>query len=307
MFASQTSGSLITEYTSSTKYQYNPSTGLLTATGFSGSGANLTNIPNSALTNSSFTLGSTSIALGSTTTTVTGLNSVTSTTFVGALTGNASSATSATTATTATNATNTAITDNTSSTATWYPTIVSSTSGNLPQTTSSTKLSFVPSTGTLTATTFAGTATTATNLAGGANGSVPYQTSSGATTFLAAGTNGYVMTLAAGVPTWAAASGGLSITDDTTTNATRYLTFTSATTGSISTEYVSSTKLKYNPSTGDLTAPQTVASNGLVINAALNTASYTISTGQNAMSVGPFTTASGTTITVPSGSRWVIL
>jgi len=50
---------------------------------------------------------------------------------------------------TATNATNTAITDNTSSSATWYPTIVSATTGNLPQTTSSTKLSFVPSTGVL--------------------------------------------------------------------------------------------------------------------------------------------------------------
>jgi len=57
---------------------------------------------------------------------------------------------------TATNATNTAITDNTSSSATWYPTIVSATTGNLPQTTSSTKLSFVPSTGILTATGFAG-------------------------------------------------------------------------------------------------------------------------------------------------------
>ena len=62
----------------------------------------------------------------------------------------------AATAGTATNATNTAITDNTSSSATWYPTIVSATTGNLPQTTSSTKLSFVPSTGTLTATSHAG-------------------------------------------------------------------------------------------------------------------------------------------------------
>ena len=57
---------------------------------------------------------------------------------------------------TATNATNTAITDNTSSSATWYPTIVSATTGNLPQTTSSTKLSFVPSTGILTSTGFSG-------------------------------------------------------------------------------------------------------------------------------------------------------
>ena len=56
----------------------------------------------------------------------------------------------------ATNATNTAITDNTSSSATWYPTIVSATTGNLPQTTSSTKLSFVPNTGVLTATQFSG-------------------------------------------------------------------------------------------------------------------------------------------------------
>ena len=47
---------------------------------------------------SSFTLGSTSISLGSTTTTIAGLTSVTSTTFVGALTGNASTATTLETA-----------------------------------------------------------------------------------------------------------------------------------------------------------------------------------------------------------------
>ena len=147
LFASATSGNLTTEYTSSTKYQFNPSTGTLTATVFSGSGASLTSIPNSALNNSSITVGSTAISLGGTATALAGLTSVTSTTFVGALSGNA---TSATTATTATNATNTAITDNTTSNATWYPTIVSSTSGNLPQTTSSTKLQFNPSTGALT-------------------------------------------------------------------------------------------------------------------------------------------------------------
>lgn len=58
--------------------------------------------------------------------------------------------------------------------------------------------------------TTATTATTATNLAGGANGSIPYQTGSGSTTMLAAGTNGYVLTMASGVPTWAAATGGAS-------------------------------------------------------------------------------------------------
>ena len=68
-----------------------------------------------------------------------------------------------------------------------------------------------------------------------------------------------------------------------------------------------SSSFTFASGTGDLTAPAVVASNGLVLNAATNTSSYTIAAGQNAMSVGPFTTASGTTITVPSGSRWVIL
>ena len=160
LFASATSGNLATEYVSSTKYQFNPFTGVLTSTSFSGAGTGLTG------TASSLSIG-----------------------------GNAATATSAT------------------------------------------------------------SATTATNLVGGANGSVPYQTGSGATTFLAAGTNGYVMTLTGGVPTWAAAAfSGITISDDTTTNATRYLTFTSATSGSITSENVSSTKLQFNPNTGVLSS-----------------------------------------------------
>ena len=146
LFANQTAGNLSTEYTSSTKLQFNPSTGVFTATQFSGSGAGLTSIPNSALNNSSVTVGTTAISLGSSATTITGLVSVTSTTFVGALTGNASSAT---TATTATNATNIAITDNTSTNATYYPVFVSNSSGNNAATTSSTKLKYNPSTGAL--------------------------------------------------------------------------------------------------------------------------------------------------------------
>ncbi len=60
--------------------------------------------------------------------------------------------------------------------------------------------------------TSATTATTATNLAGGAAGSIPYQTAAGTTTMLPASTNGYVLTLASGVPTWAAAASGASLT-----------------------------------------------------------------------------------------------
>ena len=70
------------------------------------------------------------------------------------------------------------------------------------------------------------------------------------------GTAGFVMTSnGASAPTWQALPAtGITISDDTTTNADRYLTFTSATTGAITTANVSSTKLKYNPSTGALTA-----------------------------------------------------
>jgi hypothetical protein len=35
--------------------------------------------------------------------------------------------------------------------------------------------------------------------------------------------------------------------------------------------------------------------------------SYTITTGSSAMSTGPITISSGVTVTIPSGSRWVIL
>jgi hypothetical protein len=37
------------------------------------------------------------------------------------------------------------------------------------------------------------------------------------------------------------------------------------------------------------------------------TASYTLTTGKNASSVGPITVNSGVSVTVPSGQRWVVL
>ena len=46
---------------------------------------------------------------------------------------------------------------------------------------------------------------TATNIAGGAAGSIPYQTAAGATSLLAKGTDGQILTLASGVPSWSAA------------------------------------------------------------------------------------------------------
>ena len=150
LFADQTTGNLATTLVSSTKYNFNPSSGLLTATGFSGSGASLTSlpagqlsgtIPSGVLGNSSLYVGTTAIALNrsSSAQSLTGVN----------IDGSAGSAT---TAGTATNANNVAITDDTTTAADMYLSWVTSTTGNLPIKVSSTKLKFNPSTGVLTAT-----------------------------------------------------------------------------------------------------------------------------------------------------------
>jgi hypothetical protein len=65
----------------------------LTNKTISGASNTLSNIGNASLTNSKVTIGSTDVSLGGTVTTFAGLTSVTSTAFVGALTGNASSVT----------------------------------------------------------------------------------------------------------------------------------------------------------------------------------------------------------------------
>jgi hypothetical protein len=75
------------------------------------------------------------------------------------------STTAVTNATNATNATNTNITDDTTTATTVYPTWVTTTTGNLPQKTASTKLSFVPSTGVLSSTSFSGAGTGLTGTA----------------------------------------------------------------------------------------------------------------------------------------------
>jgi hypothetical protein len=78
------------------------------------------------------------------------------------------------------------------------------------------------------------------------------------------GTSGYVLTSnGASDPTWEPNANGVAIVDDTTTNATRYLTFTDATTGTETGLDVSSTKLTFNPSTGAFTATTLTPTNAL--------------------------------------------
>jgi hypothetical protein len=66
-------------------------------------------------------------------------------------------------------------------------------------------------------------------------------------------------------------------------------------------------KAVYGDATNTAFAAQIAASNGLVMNNMTVGTTFTIPTGYSASAVGPVTISSGVTITVPSGSRWVVL
>lgn len=127
-------------------------------------------------------------------------------------------------------------------------------------------------------------------------------------TRLAIGANNYVLTSNGTTATWAAASGsGATISNDTSTATNIYPLLANATSGSVATVYTSNANLLYKPSTGEFLAQQFNAGNGIYVNNKTISTSYTIATGNSGMSAGPITIASGKTVTVSSGSRWVIL
>ena len=66
-------------------------------------------------------------------------------------------------------------------------------------------------------------------------------------------------------------------------------------------------KAVYGDATNTAFAAQIAASNGLIMNNMTVGTTFTIPTGYSASSVGPVTISGGVTITVPSGSRWVVL
>jgi len=66
-------------------------------------------------------------------------------------------------------------------------------------------------------------------------------------------------------------------------------------------------KAVYGDSTDTAYEAQFAASNGLIMNNMTVGTTFTIPTGYSASSVGPVSISGGVTITVPSGSRWVVL
>lgn len=106
---------------------------------------------------------------------------------------------------------------------------------------------------------------------------------------------------------WGTISAGAAISNDTTTATNVYPLFADATTGTPTTIYTSNAKLLYKPSTGDLQSSAVTASNGIFVNSATVTSSYTIPAGNNASSAGPLVVDPGVTVTVSSGGRWVVI
>jgi hypothetical protein len=86
-------------------------------------------------------------------------------------------------------------------------------------------------------------------------GAVVYSTAS-ALALSAVGSTGQVLTSqGTSAPIWSNNAATVSVTDDTSSNTTEYLTFARQTTGTINTLYTASTQVKFNPSTGIFIAP----------------------------------------------------
>jgi len=102
-------------------------------------------------------------------------------------------------------------------------------------------------------------------------------------------------------------SPGASISNDTSTATSVYPLFAAATSGTPTTIYTSNANLLYKPSIGEFSAREVRSSNGILVNSQTVSADYTIASGDNGLSSGPVSVASGITVTVSSGSVWTVV
>ena len=162
-----------------------------------------------------------------------------------------------------------------------------------------------------------------------ANGSTNgYLSSTDWTTFNNKG-SGSVTSVAASVPSFLSVSGSPITTTGTLaisysgtalpianggTNATSYtapsgnvsgLVFYNGT--NLATDATTVTDAGYDTVLNTLNSRNFVANNGMICNSMTVTSSYTIPVGFSATATGPMTIATGQTVTISSGSRWVIL
>lgn len=84
------------------------------------------------------------------------------------------------------------------------------------------------------------------------------------------------------------------------------LTGNLTTTGTVSATGTVSSTAGFSTTAGTVSSYKYVSTSGIYENANTVTQNYTIASGNNGLSGGPVSLASGVTVTVPSGSRWAI-
>jgi hypothetical protein len=152
--------------------------------------------------------------------------------------------------------------------------------------------------------TSATSATTATNIAGGLSGSIPYQTGAGATALLPSGTNGQVLTLTAGLPSWVSVSGTGTVTSVDVSGGTTGLTTSGGPVTGSGTITLAGTLAIANGGTGATTDSAARTALGLGTMAVQAASAVAITGGSiNGTSLGATTAGSAkvTTLDVASG------
>lgn len=148
-------------------------------------------------------------------------------------------------------------------------------------------------------------------------GDLPYFAAGTAFTKLGIGSNKTILTSSGAAPQWTASldttQGGTGQTSYTAGDLPYYAAGTSLTklgigaANTVMTSSGSAPQWSTSISLTTVTAQTVVASNGIFVNGATVSTSYSIPSGSNAMSAGVITIANGVTVTVPDGSRWTVV